>query len=536
MRLPIRVSVSFALLFSALTMAASCHRTEPASPVASSEPTLRLYVLSTVAGALEPCGCTKDQLGGVDHAAAFIHSGAAKAPRSLVVGAGPMLFLDPKSEPSRATQDLWKAEALATSLGDLGLSAWAPGANDWAAGDAELARLDGLSRAELLAGNLHGAPSTMKATRIVEVGGYKVGLAGVSDPTGPFGAPPGLDVTEPRASLQASLAELKKQGAQIFVALLALDRGKALRLAELAPGYHVFVVGKPYDKGEGNDAPMPPALVGDTLVVEPQNHLQAVGVVDLFVRGDSLAFKDGTGIADVERRESLELRVDELSRRIHDWESSGAPAGDVALRKQDLEKMKTELAGIHPPTVPAEGSYFRYDAVQVHDSMGKADTVATRMQDYYRRVNDHNREAFKDRVPPPVEKGQASYVGVEACSDCHDEAYQFWKHTPHAGAYATLSTQHKEFNLDCVGCHVTGYEKPGGTTVTHVDKLTDVQCEVCHGPGSLHMKNPKDPATLIRSPAKDSCAATCHHVPHVQQSWSVEDAWKIILGKGHGKA
>jgi len=533
MRLPIRVSVSFALLFSALTMAASCHKTPPVATAPANAPTLRLYVLSTVAGALEPCGCTKDQLGGIDHAAAFIRSEAARAPHSLVVGAGPMLFIDPRSEPARATQDLWKAEAIATSLGDLGLVAWAPGVNDWAAGDTELARLDGLSHADLLAGNLRGPALTAKATRVVDVAGYRVGLAGISDPSGPLGAPPGIDVGDPKTSLEASLADLKKQGAQIFVALLALDRGKALRLAELVPGYHAFVVGKPYDKGEGNDAPMPPALVADTLIVEPQNHLQAVGVVDLYVRGP-LTFKDGIGIAAVEQRQSLELRIGELTRRIHDWESSGAPAGDVAARKGDLTKLKTELAAVRAPAVPSEGSYFRYDSVQVHDSMGKSDAVAQRMQDYYRRVNDHNREAFKDRLPPPVEKGKASYIGVEACSDCHDEAYQFWKHTPHAGAYATLSTQHKEFNLDCVACHVTGYEKPGGTTVTHVDKLTDVQCEVCHGPGSLHAKNPKDLTTLVASPAKASCAATCHHPPHVQQSWSVEDAWKIILGKGHG--
>ena len=45
---------------------------------------------------------------------------------------------------------------------------------------------------------------------------------------------------------------------------------------------------------------------------------------------------------------------------------------------------------------------------------------------------------------------------------------------------ATLTTQFKEFNLDCVGCHVTGYGRPGGSTVTHVEKLKDVQCEACH--------------------------------------------------------
>ena len=157
------------------------------------------------------------------------------------------------------------------------------------------------------------------------------------------------------------------------------------------------------------------------------------------------------------------------------------------------------------------------------------------MDEYYRRVNDHNKEAFKDRVPPPARPGDATYVGAETCSNCHAQAYEFWKTTPHARAYATLEKQHKEFNLDCVSCHVTGYEKPAGSTVTHVKDLKDVQCEVCHGPGSRHEDEPGDLAALVRSPPKTLCAPACHHPPHVPASWNVEVAWKLILGKGHGE-
>ena len=41
---------------------------------ASNVPSVRIYVVSDLAGALEPCGCSKDQLGGLDHLAAFIRS------------------------------------------------------------------------------------------------------------------------------------------------------------------------------------------------------------------------------------------------------------------------------------------------------------------------------------------------------------------------------------------------------------------------------------------------------------------------------
>ena len=133
-------ALAFSLL-AALGVAAcqGCHASPPAAGAGQAsgggggKPTVRLYVMSTVAGALEPCGCSKDQLGGVDHLAAYLASQAAAAPERVVVGAGPMLFLDPKVRSGDSAQDTWKAGALAGAFKEMGLTAWAPGANDWAA-------------------------------------------------------------------------------------------------------------------------------------------------------------------------------------------------------------------------------------------------------------------------------------------------------------------------------------------------------------------------------------------------------------------
>ncbi len=76
-----------------------------------------------------------------------------------------------------------------------------------------------------------------------------------------------------------------------------MPRGDALRLIDQVPGFQVLVVGKSFDQGESNDPPTPPELVGTTLVVETPNHLQAVAVVDLFVRDDKFEFADGSNTA-----------------------------------------------------------------------------------------------------------------------------------------------------------------------------------------------------------------------------------------------
>jgi nucleotide-binding universal stress UspA family protein len=529
------VRICVVALFGAAACASACRR-EPASGAGSPQtPTVRLYVLSAVAGALDPCGCTKDQLGGVDHVAALVRAGVKQAPHSLVLAAGPALFLNPKTEPDKAMQDLWKAESLARSLGVLGLAAWSPGANDWAAGADEFARLAKETRAEVLGANLGGATAGAKATRIVEVNGQRVGIAGVSDPSSSFGPPPGVEVKDPRAALEAAKAELQKAGATVKVALVAVDRGRAMRLAEQVPGFDVLVVGKSFDQGEGNDPVFPPALVNETLVVQGRNHLQAVVVVDLFVRGPG-PFKDGTGVAVLEKKQALASRIEEIERRTAASSTSGASEADLAALRAELSALKQELGALKEPAPPAEGSYFRVSIQEVSAKAGSEPSVAAKMADYYRRVNEHNKEAFKGREPRKAGPGEATYIGAEKCDGCHDEAYSFWKSTPHGRAYETLSRQHKEFNLDCVACHVTGYEKPGGSTVTHVSGLMDVQCEVCHGPGSRHEDSPEDLTTIVRSPPKTLCAPACHHPPHVSEAWSVDAAWPRILGKGHGEA
>jgi hypothetical protein len=485
---------------------------------------VRLYLVSGVAGALEPCGCVKDMLGGVDHFGALLKRDTL--PARLVLGAGPMLFQDPELDPKRRAQDLIKARALGDLLAEMKLAGWAPGANDWAGG-AEL--LDEVTRGRLtlFAANLAG--DGFSAGRVFEVGGQRIGVVGVSAPK--FVGAPAVEVKDPRAALAGGMKWLDEQGVKIRVALAVLPRGDALRLVEAVPGFHVLLLGKPVDRGESNDAPTPPVRVGETLVVEAPNHLQSVAVVDLFVRDGKYSFEDGSGIDAEERRMSLAARATDLRVALA---RSGISAADRAARQRDLDAVQRELAAAKEERPLPSGSAFRYERVEIRDKLGAEPASQALLASYYKKVNEHNREAFKDVLPPPVPDGQSGYVGVASCSSCHQSERAFWDKTPHHAAYATLATQNKQFNLECVGCHVTGYEAPGGTTVAHVEGLTDVQCEVCHGPGSRHVGNPVDPK-LIAIPERSLCASKCHHPPHVHPDWSVDAAWKVIVGKGHEK-
>jgi hypothetical protein len=507
-------------------------RCRPAPPAAEApaKPSLRLLLFSGVAGALEPCGCVKDMLGGVDHAASYLRAQGGMP--TLALGAGPMLFLDPTLAPERRVQDEWKAESLSRALREMNLRAWAPAVNDFAAGTAALSRWsDG--GPSLLAANLQASGVGFRRSAEYSVGGLRVGVTAVSQPKA-LARVEGLEAREPLPELRAAAQELEKQGVALRVALLAMPRGEALRLVELVPEFHVAVVGKSIDQGESNDPPTPPTLIGKTLVVEAQNHLQSFYVVDLFVKNGSFEFKNGDENA--ERRSELKARIAELEGRIREAEGQkGVRAEDLAARRKDLAARRAELADAEKGRSQPEGSYYRAERVEVREGLGSDPRVHAELGQYYKRVNEHNRVAFADRKPAPAPEGTASYVGVETCANCHAEEHAFWLKTRHANAYRTLSSQFKEFNLDCVGCHVTGYEKPGGSTVTHVSDFTNVQCEVCHGPGSRHVADNKDPLAIIAKPDRAQCGPKCHHLPHVKADWSADKAFEQIVGPGHGR-
>lgn len=111
------------------------------------------------------------------------------------------------------------------------------------------------------------------------------------------------------------------------------------------------------------------------------------------------------------------------------------------------------------------------------------------------------------------------YAGADSCKKCHFKQHAAWKKTQMAKAFDTLkpgaaAEAKKKFGLDekkdyttdakCVECHVTGYGKEGGyPAIVEGKAWTDdekkratsmegVQCEACHGPGSLTNAYKKD--------------------------------------------
>ena len=112
-------------------------------------------------------------------------------------------------------------------------------------------------------------------------------------------------------------------------------------------------------------------------------------------------------------------------------------------------------------------------------------------------------------LPPflGVDRSRATYMGSQACSDCHPGPFQQWKQSAHATAMHTLQAESQAHDPSCLRCHFTGFQHPGAPMVTH---LAEVGCESCHGPASMHLAQPSQPYGQL--PADGSACVACHTI------------------------
>ena len=126
-------------------------------------------------------------------------------------------------------------------------------------------------------------------------------------------------------------------------------------------------------------------------------------------------------------------------------------------------------------------------------------------------------------------KGQegAEYKGSDKCKACHPVPHAAWMEMKHAHAFASLTAEQIASGVDdkggtnrkCIDCHTTGYGDGGFVSEAETPKLTNVGCESCHGPGSLHIKTMmaammEETEVTDKQISKNVGCAGCHN-PHI---------------------
>ena len=489
-----------------------------------------VFGLAELRGQIEPCGCTTDPLGDLARTTAMVQV-ARNAGPTVVLDAGSLLYSQRPVPAHLEAQEKLKSDLLVKAYAEeLQVAAIGLGPMD-------LARGPDLVRPARQAANVPPATGVpIEAPKVIDAGGVTIGVFGVVSAE----MAPGIEVGDPTGAAKQAVAALAKDKPDVVIALLTMNKKDAARLLRAVDGIDFAILGMGIQSPEPKDVPRRAEDIDGTWLLIPGNRGQVVPRLELAVRPDAgEGFTDaiGAGAAEALGAE-LDARIAGAEKELAVFEADpGADPAFVAQKKEELAGLRAERQRLRdePLRIPDKGSWFTLEMVKVKKSLACDPEIVAAKTEYSQAAGAANVAAVKDPPPPPA-AGKPGYAGAESCEDCHAEAVEFWNQTRHAGAWETLAEISKEFDHDCTGCHVTGWDKPGGSNMAFNEPLRDVQCEVCHGPASLHVEAEDEKIakkTIQRSPPAELCATQCHTADH-SDTFQLEAYLRDIVGPGHG--
>ena len=472
---------------------------------AACKPTVRpvpatLAVLTDLSGVIEPCGCTSEPLGGLDHLGGLLTTFTQAGPTGLVVLGNTFFTYDPPP-PAMGPQEKSKAEVIARILRHLQPVALIPGP------------MDTQAQRPVLASLLEQTPLPVLWQQVsqssITLGGTAVGLVGVPE-------------AAPAAAINAAADALRQGGAALVLALVASDSPAMRRTLAQLQRVDAVVLG-------GQEAASPPERLDNTVVLSAGSKGEHVGLLALQPRGGAWSYFDGGS----GERDALQARRERLVA-----EANNLPEGPgKAARLQRIQALDAELSKI--PAVAPSTSTFDWSLQSVGKAIPVAPWATSAMATYYRALCAPALENSGKRTCPPAADGRDAYVGNSTgCQACHAGAWEVYSRSQHAHAWKTLTDAGKDCDLGCVGCHTVGYEKPGGFChLADAEKFANVGCENCHGPAAGHVAHPQDKLQwsklFVRAPQQATCKG-CHTAEH-SDKFVFETYLPKILGPGHGK-
>jgi Cytochrome c554 and c-prime len=490
-----------------------------------------LLFTTNMRGYIEPCGCTSDPLGGLDRLA-FVVEKARQSFRNrlLFVDAGNLFF---DSAQKRTDIDLCQDEAkldiLLSTYQKLKVAGTLPGPFDQSRGYR-------FYRSFLQKYQISILNEMPRIGQILDQSGVKIGLIGLSS---------AIDFTK-------EARRLKDEGALIVVVIAQAPSSIVRTWFQGVEDVDIVILGQ-----EMSEIPSPPELLSEhgPWLVSAAMQGQYLGIVEF--RNISLKkaapWQMNDSFDKNERRSRLlQSRQKSLKRQVNDSGLARRSFLEKQLRSIDMELDKNrKMQNIH---IAIEGPHLSVRTLPLRKGIKPLFDVQKKLLAYEKSVPHLVAKCEANTNCQPVKSEQPTYVGVQTCKNCHVAAVNVWENAEveiaatdegglpikrrsgHALAWSTLEKKHKAADRNCIGCHSVGFMEPGGyCKVKEIDFRKNVQCESCHGPGSLHAVS--GDKKWIKRDVPESTCRTCHHVPHIETtaSFVYEDKLKLILGKGHGE-
>jgi hypothetical protein len=441
----------------------------------------------------------------------------------LLLDSGDLLFHDHEYGDNPDISLAVQGKKIIEAYNAMGWTALGLGEKDFALGTDYLKDLAKTADFPFLAANVLDAKTNkcvFEPYTVVKVNGFRIGITSVIGKDTDFKAKRleelGITLADPEDSLAAALGELESKS-DFIVVLAHTGTDDAKALAKSFDAIDLVIV------GHGGDVNLyQPLVENNSLITEIFARGKYIDRLDFSITDPKRPYKffvAGSEKPDSYEHQELLMRKKQLDIFMADIEVQKKEGKDVATiekvvtdEMKQVEKRLGELGegsqAEHPNIVKA--SLIALDKTLADDPTVRG--IFKKYADKLLEIKNQEKESLledgtRDSSSLSVEP---HYVGMESCKMCHAKIYSFVSGTDHVKAYETLREKERQFEPDCIACHTTGYKSPGGfNNILTAKDLLGVQCEVCHGPGSLHVTDNKANKMLHLTKAAE--CISCHN-------------------------
>ncbi len=425
----------------------------------------------------------------------------------LKIDGGGLLFSRFQLNPGELEQAKVAAGGLVTGYNLIGYEAVGVSGLDLAGGVDFLKTQAGRAKFAWLSANLvepaSGRPLfTPYISR--KLGDTRVAIIGItSDQIPGLELPAGTATIKPWAAALAPLVTELTRNHDFLILLTDLPPAECGAVARQFPAINLII-------NAGGDAyNQPPRTLGPTtLLAATGRQGKYVGALEVtWSRGGRWGEEESRFLALRDKEAELQRTNTQLAE-IGSHPDQESQSGNLRRRQTSLQEeadgLRARLAGV---TIAFFTNTFTAMAAKVGEEPKVAGIVA-QVREQIGERGRKNAAATTGAVSSPL----PDFTGFPACAACHPKAAARWQSSKHAGAYATLAKTNRQFNVNCLICHVTGGEMVSTDRLAALPaELQGVGCEVCHGPGRRHAEG-KEKSRPRRVP--ETLCRNCHVQEH----------------------
>jgi len=363
-----------------------------------------------------------------------------------------------------------KARAQIQSYAENGWDVFVPGEADFSVGTEVFFELFDGVEVDILAGNLTCGDRSFSGGKVIERGGYRVGIIGVVS-----GVYSDCEVGDPVSSAVESMESLGDVDVTLAVVHGPTEVSSEVGLA-IAPD---FILNGHTGRSANN---LSSSDMGWSIGSGIKG--KRLGLLQLSWQeaADGWTWSGGTA--------QVASQLDRYRERLASANSALAAASEEERGRLEnrqshyADQVATLESQLNSLLVgDGESNSFNHTLLEMDESIGEDQPTIDLITATRARI-----EEVAIASSAEVREATASFAGSAACRGCHNSQWEQWSGTDHAGAWNTLITAERQSDLTCFECHVTGAHHPDGPThPNNVGVLTGVGCESCHGPRAAHI-------------------------------------------------